>query len=610
MISHFPLKWNPLLLNQRLLYLFKQPFSVFGHCGSVRFFTSNSGLYQQLEKKFVFTPMLWYQHVRDPERENSCRLYKYLNCKTFTFHGLATSLSGDTIYNDAIFAKYIRRVQLHNKLPKWKDDPFDIIVLDEFQDCTKNIFWLTNCFIRANNQKLARLGRPAARLVGADQRYLTLADHLLSPASPYPFAKIPLSQSFRLSNPSVQFINNAFLGGKPYITSSKSGPKPIILRSYPYHVNTLSKEIFSLIKTYGAKNSAILSPSIRNNMPFVSNIHQFKGCERDLVILFGIDASYFKYFGRDIPDDRCPNEIFNEKPMPFVSVDDLYKTADVVNLTEKQTTIAAPDAPGPPLQRGLNLPKSIGVRDLTRHIPDEPLDQILRHYLEVKRLSPPLPKDEHIDIDDIVLSNPAERFYEAVGDINGLVVTSAFEHHVTGTLSILKGHKNLIDGIHTMTQKQYISWLCRTACKYEADSSGYRPRFIQMKDHAFDWMKPEHLAMAQSRLQQEFGDLAPNLRFEVEAEHHFKIDGQEMRLRGQADIVSFSAEKKIDSIWEIKFVPRIMLFNLRDGEKVEMAPYDWREALRRMIESMTDEEFTEMCAKATLQVSNLRDSDE
>lgn len=150
------------------------------------------------------------------ERENSRRLYIYPNCKTFTFHGLATSLFGDAVNNDAIFAEHIRKVQLYNKLPEWKHEPFDIIVLDEFQDCTKNIFWLTNCFTRANNQKLARLGRPPARLVvlgderqsiygyrGADQRYLTLAAHLLGPVSPYPFAKIPLSESFRLSDSSV-----------------------------------------------------------------------------------------------------------------------------------------------------------------------------------------------------------------------------------------------------------------------------------------------------------------------------------------------------------------------------------------------------------------------
>lgn len=644
-------------------------------------------------------------------RENIERLCHYTNCKPFTFHGLAGLLFRDIVYNDAILAEHIRRARLYNKLPKWEDDPFDIIILDEFQDCTNHIFWLTNCFIRANNQKLTSLGRPPARLVvlgderqsiygyrGADQRYLTLADQLLGPVSPYPFAKIPLSKSFRLPEPSIQFINKTFLGGDPYITGSKPGPKPIVLRCYPYHTSRLSKKIYGLIKAHGAKNSAILSPSIRNSKPLqdltnklvedyrlpiavptsddfslenlvtngkvrVSSIHQFKGSERDLVILFGIDESYFKYTGRNIPDDSCPNDIFvaltravkqlvvihdeNKKLMPFVSVDELCNTANIVNLTENNSEIASPSAPGRPLQRGFVLPIVIGACDLTRHLLDEPLDQTLRQYTDTKDLSPPSPQSEHIAIKSIVLSNSAKGFYEAVGDLNGLVVTSAFEYHVTGTLSILKDHKPSTGNKLTMTQQQYISWLCRAACKYDAESSGYRARFIQMKDHAFDWMKPEQLARAQNRLQSELGDLAPNLRFEVKAEQEFRSGDQKTLIRGQADIVAFSASsdsihnKKPESVWEIKFVsklsnehilqaciyaylltppsqevPRIMLFNLRDGEKLEIVPRQGREGLRRMIESvlrlkyttrpeMINEEFVEMCARATLQVSKL-----
>ncbi|EHK50242.1 hypothetical protein TRIATDRAFT_90556 [Trichoderma atroviride IMI 206040] len=757
MIGRFPSKWKPILPTQRFSDLIKRPLTGFCHHGSLRAFDSGSALNRKWKKKPSFEPSLEQQKVvklcavqnvvvsarpgsgktavaeaiiatypesrvdvvtfsKSLELANSRRLYEYSNCKTFTFHKLATLLFGDTVHNDAIFAEHIERARLYNMLPEWKFDPFEIIVLDEFQGCTNNIFWLINCFTRANNQKLARLGRPPARLVvvgderqsiygyrGADQRYLTLADQLLGPVSPYPFANIPLSESFRLSKPSVDFINKAFLGGEPYITGSKPGPKPIVLRCYPDRSNALAKKIFDLIKVHGAENSAILSPSIRKNnslkyltnklaedyripiavqtddeVPLdklatngkmrVSNIHQFKGSERDLVILFGIDASYFKYNGRDLPDDRCPNDIFvaltraakqlvvihdeNQELMPFVSVDDLYETADIVNLTRKEGNIAPPSAPGRSPQCGFNLPKSVSVRDLTRHMPDEPLDQILRDYLKIEKLSPPLPEDEHIRIDNVVLSNPAKGFYEAVGDINGLAVTSAFEHHFTGTLSILKGHKTPTDGNLTMTQQQYVSWLCRAACKYEADSSGYRARFIQMKDHAFDWMKPEHLALAQSRLQSALGDLAPNLSFEVYAEQQLKIGNQETLLRDQADIVAFSANsdsvynKRLESVWEIKFVsklsnehilqasiyaylltsssqeaPRIMLFNLKDGEKLEIAPREGREGLRRMIESvlklkytttqeMTNEEFVEMCAKATLEVSNLRGSDE
>lgn len=262
---------------------------------------------------------------------------------------------------------------------------------------------------------------------GADRRYLSLAPELLGPFSPYPFAKIPISQNFRLSHQAVHFMNQVFPGGESYITSSKPGPKPIVLRCNPYKTYALAKALLILIKQHGASNVAIIAPSIRNNKPLqlltnllverfkipvevptdeesplddrvtrgkicISTIHQFKGRERHLVILLGIDSSFFDYFGRNIPDDKCPNEVFvaltravkqlvlvhdeRRKPMPFVSVKVLYDTAEVVNITNGPKEIAPPNAPGRPLKLGLSLPPCVSVRDMARHIRDEPLHDI------------------------------------------------------------------------------------------------------------------------------------------------------------------------------------------------------------------------------------------
>ncbi|UKZ78700.1 hypothetical protein TrVFT333_006446 [Trichoderma virens FT-333] len=373
----------------------------------------------------------------------------------------------------------------------------------------------------------------------------------------------------------------------------------------------------------------------------VSTIHQFKGSERHLVILFGIDSSFFENFGRDISNDRCPNEIFvaltragkqlvlvhdeSKKLMPFMSVEDLYETAEVVNMTNNLAKLSMPNPTGQPLQLGLALPASIPVRDMVRHIQDEPLQGIITRELCIQKLSPPLPKQEHINIPNVVLSDPRKRFYEAVSDINGLVTVAAFEHSTTGTLNTLKIDQSLI----------------------EAGISGYLPRKNQMENHAFDWMMPRDLALARNRIQGELGDGTANIRFQVYAEQTFSVDDNETRLQGQADIVAVappsdnSGSRSADSIWEIKFVShlsnshviqactyayllgltRIMLYNVRDGEKWEIIPHDGQEGLRRMIESvlrvkytttgqMNDKEFIDMCAKVMLEVSSLDDSRE
>ncbi|KAK5994452.1 hypothetical protein PT974_04926 [Cladobotryum mycophilum] len=640
--------------------------------------------------------------------ETHRRLQAYTNCQVFTFHSMAGSLFRVIVPNDARLLEQRRRVLECNQLPQWSSMPFDIIVLDEFQDCTEAIFWLTNCFILANKQKmggqspqLVVLGderQSIYRFRGADQRYLSLAPELLGPISPYPFVSVPLSESFRLSKQSARFVNQAFLGGESYIISSKPGPKPIVLRCDPHDSYALAEKLSTLIEYHGAENSTIISPSVRKNdtlkrltnilswryrVPIavsldddaplddlvidgkmcVSTIHQFKGSERDLVILFGIDSSFFKYFGRDLLDDRCPNEVFvaltraakqlvlvhdeDKKLMPFVSVKALYETAEVINMTKNVAEIAPPDAPGRSLDLGLTLPSSIGVRDMVRHIQDEPLHDIVTRELCIRKLSPPLAKKEHINILNIVPSNAEKRFYEAVSDINGLVVVAAFEHDLAGTLNTLALKQSKIDPIPPVHSQQYVSWLCRHACEYEACLSGYLPRSIQMKNHTFDWMMPGDLALARSRLREELGDSVANLKFEFAAKQEFSIGNQKTQLRGRADIATVSSTSdrndggNFESIWEIKFVsqlsnehvvqactyaylltpqsgrvPRTILYNVRDGEKWEITPRNGRKGLRCMIKSVLkskyttvgekkDEEFIEMCDKTMLEVLNL-----
>ncbi|KAL7903804.1 P-loop containing nucleoside triphosphate hydrolase protein [Trichoderma velutinum] len=531
--------------------------------------------------------------------ETSHRLHSYSNCDVFTFHAMAGFL----------FRTIKKRVCRCDELPQWSSTPFDIIVLDEFQDCTDILFWPTNCFILSNKQKkggqsptLVLLGDERQSIYsfrGANPRYLSLAPELLGPISPFPFFKIPLSQSFRLSHWSAQFINKVFLGVESYITSSKPGPKPIVLRCNPYKTYALAKALLALIRQHGASNVAIIAFSIRNNRPLqlltnllaerfkipievpadedspldnrvthgkicVSTVHQFKGRERHLAILLGIDSSFFDSFGRDIPDDKCHNEVFvaltraakqlvlvhdeRKKLIPFVSVKALCDTAEVVNITNGPKEIAPPDAPGRPLKLGLSLPSCISVRDMTRHIRDELLHDIITRDLS------------HINIPDVVCSDPVKGFYEAVSDINGLVIAAAFEHSTDGTLNALNLDQSALGVMPLICSPQYVSWLCRHACEYEARLSGYLPRSIQMKNHAFDWIKPRDIALACNRLQGELAALAANLEFEVKAEQRFSVGEQKTRIQGQADIVStsnFDCRGNAKSTWEIKFVSQL-----------------------------------------------------
>ncbi|KAF4981743.1 hypothetical protein FZEAL_2545 [Fusarium zealandicum] len=640
------------------------------------------------------------------------RLITHDNCEVFTFHGMAGLLFQTVMSNDAKLSEQRARVSQNNELPQWDYAPFDIIVLDEFQDCTELIFWLISCFIVANEQtsggtcpRLVVLGDERQSIYhfrGADHRYLTLAPELLGPISPYPFVQVPLSESFRLSDQCVRFVNYTFLEGELYIASSKAGPQPIVLRCNPNRSYALAKRISSLIEYYGAENCAVVAPYLRNHKPLkdlinilsedykvpiavpmddeaplsdkviggkmcVSTIHQFKGSERDLVILFGIDSAFFSHIGRDLPDDRCPNMVFvaltrakeqlvlvhdeRKKLMPFVSVKALYETTQVIDMTRKHRDLQKPDAPGRPLELGLSLPSRIGVRDMVRHIKDESLKSVIESHLCVRKLASPMPEKDHINIPDVVPSNRENRFYESVSDINGVVVVADFELAVTGELKALGLYKGMVDRIPLpLSPLERVAWLCRYACEYEACLSGYKPRNIQMRDSKFDWVGPDDLAHAQMRLEQEVGDSAANLRFEVEVDKEIKVDNQRTQLHGRADIVLVSPspdckdDETIETVWEIKFVselsdehiiqvctygyllaqrsgalPRIMLYNVRNGEKWEITPRDGQEGLWRMLESvlrlrytstgeMEHDEFIDMCTRTTKEVLSLAGS--
>lgn len=620
--------------------------------------------------------------------ETARRLDKYAACDVYTFHGMAGRLFSTLVSNDSI----LHGIRKAGDTPDWAGEPYEIVILDEMQDCTHDLFWLTCSFISS----VARsAGGKAPRIVvlgderqaiynfrGADPRFLSLSSSILAALSPHPWAHLPLSKSFRLSHQNSAFVNKVFLQGEEYIVGSHNGPKPLYIHGDIFKPRHIAQHLVPLILSYGAERTAIIAPSVRENWALseltnflsrqhrlpvavsisdevnldddvlagkicVSTYHQFKGNERDLVIVYGADAGYFTFFAPDLPDDTCPNATFvaltrackqlvvlnhsGNPPMPFISLPELHKTATFMDLNDKQLKDLQPV--GRPQELGLHLPKNINVSQLSRHVPDEILDEICKTHLEIKQVSPPLPLALHINAPDKVLTNPARRYYEAVSDLNGMAVVAAYEYALLRTLTTL-GHQPKTPPLKIPSGSYgQAAWLCHKACAYEADLSGYKSRSIQMDHHAFDWLGP-YLDVAKKRLTEQFED-AERLQFEVKLEQKnlevFHPSGEESqiieKLSGRADIVRYDGsstampgktEEDI-SIWEIKFVaqlslehaiqvctyaylwsiknraenlPRIVLFNVRDGEKWEIVSRDSIAGLRSLIEDVLRAKYT------------------
>lgn len=675
--------------------------------------------------------------------ETASRLENYPACDVYTFHGMAGRLFSAVVRNDSALLAFRKQATP----PLWTGEPYEIVILDELQDCTDNLFWLACTFISSVTRaaggrapRLVALGdekQAIYNFMGADDRFLSLAPSIFATLSPYPWTQLPLSNSFRLSHETSAFVNKVFLGGDEYITGTHHGPKPLYMHGDVFDIETIARQLVPLIRQYGPARTAILAPSIRTNVPLslltnqlsafyglpvavsisdevsldeqvvagkicVSTFHQFKGSERDLVIVYGADASYFKFLGRDLPDDRCPNSFFvgltrarkqlvvmhdyRRRPMPFIDVGQLHQTTRYLDFSEAE--MQDPAAVGRPVQLGLLLPRNVFASDAARHVPAEVLDAICKTHLDINVVAPPLPESRHIAAPDKVLTDAAKLHYEAVSDINGLAVVAAHEFAQLGTLTTL-GHPPEKPPPNVPAGPQArAAWLCREACRYEAAVSGYKSRHIQMQAHDFDWLG-DYLDAARHRLAEQF-EGAGRLEFEVrlrEPELRVAVKPgskkkQATRLSGRVDVVRYDhsmaalplaqddngsktaskwARKRkakkstatarpgdggVVSIWEIKLVgkllsehaaqvciyaylwalrtqrgkrsglsplPRIILFNVRDGEKWEILPKGGVASLRNVVEevlrakystrgTLTTDEFLKKCVETNAEV--------
>lgn len=677
--------------------------------------------------------------------ETARRLEDYPGCDVYTFHGLAGRLFNTVTFNDA----KLRELRREGSVPLWSGEPYDIIILDELQDCTDDLFWLICVLVSSVTHaaggaapKIVALGDERQAIYafrGADARYLSLVPSTMAGITPYPWTHMTLSKSFRLSHQTARFVNDVFLGGDKYVVGTHDGPKPSYLHADLSDVDKLARKLVPLILEYGPEQSAILAPFVRGNtmlsrltnllskrygihiavsvsddMPLddlviggklcVSTYHQFKGNERDLVIVYGVDAGYFEFLGRNLPDDTCPNETFvaltratkklvvlqgqDREPMPFISLKRLRKTAQCENLSGRK--MLQPRRPGRPLQLDLLLPTRCAVSDMARHVPDEDLEAIATAHLRIEQTAAPLRSAAHIEAPDITLTDAQRMHYEAVSDINGLAVVAAFEHAQTGSLTTLGFDRRNDDldarGPPTDDPHRAAAWFCRQACRYEAQVSGYESRSLQMRGHAFDWLAPHHLDAARERLAAQIVEhhsgSGPRAKLQFEArlaDDEFRVREteagdtyQQTRIRGRADIVvhhhhphrhrhggkgsAKGAQQEVDkasssssssspdvTIWEIKFVaklslhhaiqaatygylwarthgtavpPRIVLFNVRDGERWEVSAPGGVKGLRAVVEAVLRAKYTqkgreptdaflEKCARAREEVEGL-----
>lgn len=227
---------------------------------------------------------------------------------------------------------------------------YDIIILDETQDM--NILYyqmvlkfVKDCNIRPLYLVLGDKYQGVFEFLGADRRYLTLADRIFEGN----FERHFLTQSFRMTDNMSQFINECVLGEDRIHTAKPSNEKVSYLVTDPYDIRT-HEYVYIQIKNKMKEEGAILddffilfagmkpktpAPQLnrylahkRMNIAYLDSetdgiseeemrnkivmttFHKSKGRERKYVFVFNIDTSYFKYYKKDADPNICPPEMY------------------------------------------------------------------------------------------------------------------------------------------------------------------------------------------------------------------------------------------------------------------------------------------------------------
>jgi UvrD-like helicase family protein len=413
----------------------------------------------------------------------------------YTLHAFVSAFYDPSGFDD----KHMRSV-LDRDLPPTRPFSYQIIAGDEWQDLCPLYQELFLKIIRDNGKKDAQIFILGDRFQsiygykGSDARYLTLAQRIYGHCTTREWRHLALTETFRLPMPHADFMNvGAFR--TPMFRSRKEGKKPIVVRASPF---TAVKEILDrrIITIHGGRSGQLpasgsfamdgvfmMAQSLHQNgsadIPIratsnhlsqrgynilykssdetaghekdesdgkivFSTFHGSKGSERGLVVCFGADGSWYRFFDkdnkepRDFPPNiwtvamtRCTEQLVliqspNEEPLPFIAWDQCGDYFDYIDLTGD--SVPRPMKALPPLKD-----QPLAVTKLLSHQPWEELDAAMAHVTVTE-----LPSDEAMPDHPLKIKGRFDTV-EDISDILGRAVGLYLEYSRTRSLKWISG---------------------------------------------------------------------------------------------------------------------------------------------------------------------------
>ena len=355
---------------------------------------------------------------------------------------------------------------------------------------------------------------------------------------------------------------------------------------------------------------------ISNKLAFLS-FHQSKGLERKVVFVFNFDNSYFTYYGKELPRDKCPNTLYvattrakerlilihqsTNNFLPFVKKDKINHLCEPTY----QYKIAEIKEIGCPA-----LEQVYDVTYLTSHLPEDILDACFEMIdTTIVQQNSSLMK----------ISSSVEGLYgnELICDINGIFFPTYYQYITTLKIDILDEminiqpqpeHIDLYEKTHNMKlseidlSKISIKELLFICVCYTSMRNKVLYKITQIKQ--FDWINDEHLQIGKERLDA--------LHISINSKYEFVLQDKciEKYIAGRIDLNDFGN----NNIYEFKCVTELKkehylqlaiymymhekenptenykyyLFNILTNEKIEIMH---NSKIIQMVEHLIEEKF-------------------
>ena len=192
--------------------------------------------------------------------------------KAFTFHGLASSLTGSVCHND----RQIQEVLKTKNESKWHMEDFTLLIIDEGQDMRPGFMQLIHYLIQSacihgSRLRIVLLGDPRQLLYGfyahnrADARFLSLGHVLLRPVNKRTWKQRNLTRSFRSTNSVTNFLN-VLIPGHNMVSNGQEGV-PVTLDLCNLRSFEPATKIINAVSNFRPEDFMVLCSSLSATSP-------------------------------------------------------------------------------------------------------------------------------------------------------------------------------------------------------------------------------------------------------------------------------------------------------------------------------------------------------